>query len=147
MQELCLYRSSKSKPKDCSELRKQHLEYTVTLFDCNHLAHVIKVYGKCKNLCVTVQFLLCFILNLRAISEYKPQWACIWRGDLSEGFVCFTTLGELLFGGAYTWRTGRLVFGVLRYVFAFGGMSIRLSGHLRNANNIVPFCLSPDQGN
>ena len=124
MQELCLYRPRKSKPKDYSELRKQHLEYTVTLFDCNHLAHVIKFYGKCKNLCVTVQFLLCFILNLRAISEYKPQGACIWRGDLSEGFFCFTTLGELLFGGAYTWGTG----GGGGLFSEFYGMSLFLGG-------------------
>ena len=47
------------------------------------------------------------------------------------------------FGGANIWRGlfsefyGRLCFWV---------MSIRLSGHLRKANNIVPFCLSPDQG-
>ena len=27
-------------------------------------------------LCFTVQFLLCFLLNLRAISEYKPPGAC-----------------------------------------------------------------------
>ena len=42
--------------------------------------------------------LLCFILNLRAISEYKPPGACIWRGDLLEGFflcVCVTSLGGL----------------------------------------------------
>ena len=62
---------------DCSELRKQHLEYTMTLFDCNHLAHVIKFFGKCKNLCVALQFLFCFILNLRAISEYKPRLVCL----------------------------------------------------------------------
>ena len=42
---------------------------------------------------------------------------------------------------------GGLIFGVLRYVSVLGGMSMRLSGHLRKANNIVPFCLSPDQGN
>ena len=31
-----------------------------------------------------LKFLLCFILNLRAISKYKPQGAYIWRGLLSE---------------------------------------------------------------
>ena len=40
---------------------------------------------------------LCFALYLRAISKYKPQGgegrgACIWRGDLTEGF-CVTSLG------------------------------------------------------
>ena len=58
-----------------------------------------------KNI-VTVQFLLCFILKLRAIFEYKPPGVCIWRGDLSEGF-CVTRLGGLIYleglihGGAF----------------------------------------------
>ena len=43
-----------------------------------------------------------FILNLRAISEYKPPGACIWRGDLSEGFLRYE-FGEGG-GGAYIWR-------------------------------------------
>ena len=44
--------------------------------------------------------LLCFILNLRAISEYKPPGACIWRGDLPEGFLRYEFAG-LIFRGAY----------------------------------------------
>ena len=40
-----------------------------------------------KKLCVTVPFLLCFILCLRAISKSKPPGAYIWRGDLTEGFL------------------------------------------------------------
>ena len=47
---------------------------------------------------VSVPFLLCFILNLRAISEYKLPGACIWRGDLSEGFYV-TRLGGSYFEG------------------------------------------------
>ena len=93
MQVLYLYGPRKSKPK--TELRKQ--QYTVTLFDCSHLAHV-SILWQCKNLCFTVQFLLCVILNLRAISKYKPPGACIWRGDLSGGFLRFE------FGGPYTGR-------------------------------------------
>ena len=27
----------------------------------------------------------------------------IWRGDLTEGFLCYR-FGGLIFGGAYTWR-------------------------------------------
>ena len=73
------------------ELHKQ--QYTVTLFDYNF--HLAQFFGRCKNLCVTVQFLLCFILNLRAISKYKPLGAYIWRGYLMEGFLCYE------FGGAY----------------------------------------------
>ena len=103
MQVPCLYGPRKSKPKLKSELRKQ--QYAATLFDCNYLAHVIVLWQK-QNLCVTVQFFICVVLffNLRAISEYKLPGACIWRGDLWEGFLpC--DFGGLLFGGPYTaWR-------------------------------------------
>ena len=60
-------------------------------------------------LCVTVQFLLCILLNLRAISEYKPPG--VVEGRFIGGF-CVTIFfffwggagGGLLFGGAYTRR-------------------------------------------
>ena len=58
-----------------------------------------------KFICFTEQFLLCFILNLRAIYKYKPPGAYIWRGDLTEGF-CVTGLGGLYLEG--------LIFGILR---------------------------------
>ena len=100
MQVLCLCGPRESKPRLKCELCKK--QYTVTLFDFNHWAHVIV-------LCVTVQFFLCFILNLRAISEYKPPGACIWRGDLSKGFLrC-----ELGGGGLYL---EGLIFRILRYM-------------------------------
>ena len=41
MQVLCLYGPRKSKPTLKSELCKQ--QYTVTLFDYNHLAHVLVI--------------------------------------------------------------------------------------------------------
>ena len=63
----------------------------MTLFYFNHWAHAI----------VFVQFLLCFILNLRTISEYKPPGACIWRGDLSESFLRYELERGYIFGGAY----------------------------------------------
>ena len=50
-------------------------------------------------------FLLCLSLYLRAISKYKPPvGAYIWRGDLTEAFLCYEFGGGLIFGGAYTWR-------------------------------------------
>ena len=52
-----------------------------------------------KFMCI-LQFLLCFILNLRAISEYKPLGTCIWRGDSLHGFLHYK-FGELIFEGAY----------------------------------------------
>ena len=33
----------------------------------------------------------------------SPRGAYIWRGDLTEGFLCYW-FGGLIFGGAYTWR-------------------------------------------
>ena len=69
----------------------------MTLFGCNHLAQVIKFFGKCKNLCVKVQFLSCFIVNLRAFSKYKPPGAYICMGDLTEGFLRYEFGGEGLY--------------------------------------------------
>ena len=42
-----------------------------------------------------VLLLLCFILSLREISEYKPLGAHIRRGDSTEGFFCVTSLKGL----------------------------------------------------
>ena len=99
MQVPCLYGPRKFKPRLKSELSKQ--QYTVTLCDCNHLTHVIVLFAKCKNLCVTGQFLLCFILDLRAISEYRPPGV-----DLEARIIGFLRyeFGEIIFGGAYAWR-------------------------------------------
>ena len=44
------------------------------------------------------RFSLCFILNLRAISEYNLRGAGIWGADLSEDFLRY------VFGGAHIWR-------------------------------------------
>ena len=105
MQVLCLYGPKKSKPRMKSELRKQ--QYTVTRFDGNHLlAQVIQFFGRWKNLCVTVQFFLCFILNLRAVqvpSTSSRGLILIWRGDLTKGFLRYE-FGGLIFGWAYTRR-------------------------------------------
>ena len=65
---------------------------------CKYFVHVDQEYGKCKNLCVTVQFLLCFILNLRTISKYKPRGACIWRA-IYQTFFCIMSLGGLYLEG------------------------------------------------
>ena len=93
MQVLCLYGPRKFKPRLESELSKQ--QYTVTLCDCNHLTHVIVLFANAK-IYVTVQFLLCFILDLRTISEYRPPGV-----DLEARFVGFFWGGG---GGAYAWR-------------------------------------------
>ena len=96
MQVPCLCETRKSRPRVKSALREQ--QYTVTPFDCNLLAHVIVLWPM-QNLCVIVQFLLCFILNLRANSKYKPLGAYILRGYLTEGFLRYE------FRGAYFWNS------------------------------------------
>ena len=61
---------------------------------------VSKSIGLAFLLEVNLPVLLCFTLYLRAI------FLCIWRGDLTEGFLRYR-FGGLIFGGAY--------FGILRY--------------------------------
>ena len=102
MQVLCLYGPRKFKPRLESELSKQ--QYTVTLFDCNHLTHVIVLFANAK-IYVTVKFLLCFILDLRTISEYRPPGV-----DLEARFVGFL---RYEFGGL---MHGEVIFWILRYI-------------------------------
>ena len=52
------------------------------------------IFGK------TFTVFLCFTSYYRTISEYKPQGAFIWRGDLTEAFLPYE-FGGLMFGGAY----------------------------------------------
>ena len=54
-------------------------------------------------------FLLRFISYLRAISKNKPPGAYIWRGNLTEGFLCYEFEGliyleGLIHGGASFWN-------------------------------------------
>ena len=55
-----------------------------------------------KLMCYCTDFAL-FYFEFEAISEYTPPGACIWRGDLSEGFLRYEFRG-LIFGEPYTWR-------------------------------------------
>ena len=83
----------KSKPRLKSELRNQ--QYNVTLFDSNHLAHVIVLWQMPKTLCVWNNF-LCLILNMRAISEYKPPGGLYYFGGaIYRRVICVTSLGGL----------------------------------------------------
>ena len=47
----------------------------------------------------------CFVLLCiwGQFSKNKPWGAYIWRGELTEGFLCYW-FGGLIFGGVYTWR-------------------------------------------
>ena len=65
-----------------------------------------------SKMCVTVQFLFCFILNLRTISKYKPPEDLYSEGRFIGGFLRYE-FGGLMFGGTYTFTWG-LIFGILR---------------------------------
>ena len=97
MQVSCLCGPRKSKPGLKSELGNQ--QYNVTLLDSNHLAHVIVLWQMPKTLCVWNDF-LCLILNMGQFPSTSPRGACIWRGDLSEGYLRYE-FGGLIFGGGY----------------------------------------------
>ena len=51
----------------------------------------------------TVFALLYFVFEGNFPST-SPRGAYIWRGNLTEGFLCYRFRG-LIFGGAYTWRS------------------------------------------
>ena len=72
----------------------------------------------------TFTALLCLLCIWPAISKYKPPGAYIWRGDLTEGFLCYE-FGGLIFGGAYTWNDLFSEFyGILQWdVQKFAGFS------------------------
>ena len=53
-----------------------------------------------KEITVLALFYFVFEGNFPSTS---PRGAYIWRGDLTEGFLCYR-FGGLIFGGAYTWR-------------------------------------------
>ena len=65
-----------------------------------------------REICVSISIALactgkeiyhfCFVLlcTLGQILSTSPMGAYIWRGDLTEGFLCYN-FGGLIFGGAY----------------------------------------------
>ena len=54
-------------------------------------------------MCVTLSFLIYFILYLRAICKNKPLGVYIQRGDLMGDFMRYE-FGALIFEGACTWK-------------------------------------------
>ena len=65
--------TGESKPRLKSELRKQ--QYTVTLFDCSHLAHVIVLWQMQKVMCYYTVFPLFYF-------EFKGNLRVQVPGDL-----------------------------------------------------------------
>ena len=94
VQVLCLYGPRKSKPRLKSELCKQ--QYTVTLFEFNHWAHVIVLWQMQKCMCYCTVF---------ALSYFEPEGN--FRVQAPGGvYLERRFIGGFLFGGggAYIWR-------------------------------------------
>ena len=50
-----------------------------------------------------IVFALFYFVSEDIFPSTSPRGAYIWRGDLTEGFLRYR-IGELIFGGGYTWR-------------------------------------------
>ena len=98
MQEYCLYLPEKSKPRLLSELDKQ--QYTVTLFGCNHLAHVIVLWQMQKfNMYYFTVFALSFF-EFKGNFRVQTPWGLYLKGPaIYRRFFCVMSLL-----GAYIWR-------------------------------------------
>ena len=76
--------------------------------------HKLPVFGRC----LTVQFLLCFIMNLKTVSKYKPPRAYFWRGDLTEGFLRYSVWGAYFRNFTlyiYRWLTVKQILSKLSF--------------------------------
>ena len=104
MQVLCLYGPRKSKPRLKSELRKQ--QYTVTLFDSNHLAHV-KVLVANPKIYVFLYSFCFFFFNLGQFPSRSPR-GLVFGGAIYRRVFCVTSLGGLYLEG--------LIFVILRHI-------------------------------
>ena len=91
-------------PRRKSEIRKQ--QYTMTLFDYNHLVYVKVLWQMQKFMSYCTVFAL-FILNLRAISAYKPPGLVFGGTTYRRQEPYVTSLGGLYLVV--------LSFGILQY--------------------------------
>ena len=80
-----------------SELRKQ--QYTVTLFDCNHLAHVIVSWQIQKYICYCTAIVSQYFA-FEGNSQVKAPGGLYSDGRFNGGFFALRVWG-LIFGGAY----------------------------------------------
>ena len=83
MRVLYLYGTRKSKPRVKSELRKQ--QYTVTLFDCNHLALVIVLWQMQKFMCYCTVFAL-FYFEFEVNFQVQAPGGLYSEGRFNGGF-------------------------------------------------------------
>ena len=127
MKVLCAYGTRKSKPRVKSELCKQ--QYTVTLFDCNHLTPVIVLWQMQKFICHCTSFCFAWCLIWGQFPSTGPG-GLHWRGDLTEGFLRYK------FGGLYL---EGLIFWILRYLPQRVFHSNNLPNEKRYSPTLTPF--------
>ena len=77
-----------------SDLYSEELIYGGKFAFQNRLGYSLIVGSK-----FTVLALFYFIFE-GSFPSTSPLWACIWRGDLTKGFLRYR-FGGLIFGGAY----------------------------------------------
>ena len=116
-----------------SELRKQLQQYTVTLFDCNHLAHVIVLWQMQKFTCFCTVFALLYF-EFEGNFQVQAPGGLYFERRFKGGFLRYES-GGLIFGGAYFRNftvlrmslslkvpdTSRISYRVLNLVFLRGG--------------------------
>ena len=124
MQVLFLYGTRKSKPRIKSEPpRKQ--QYTVRLFDCQHLAHVTVLWQMQKFMCYCTVFAL-FNFEFEGNFQVQAPGGLYLEGRFKGGFLRYEVGGlyleGLIHGEAYFQNftvTLRYVRGLLCYSFKF----------------------------
>ena len=84
-------------PSHISELRKQLQQYTVTLFDCNHLAHVIVLWQMQKFTCFCTVFALLYF-EFEGNFQVQAPGGLYLEGRFKGRFFA------LRVWGAYFWR-------------------------------------------
>ena len=116
-----------------SELRKQLQQYTMTLFDCNHLAHVIVLWQMQKFTCFCTVFALLYF-EFEGNIQVQAPGGLYFERRFKGGFLRYE-FGGLIFGGAYFRNftalrmslhslevpyTSRISYRVLNLVFSTG---------------------------
>ena len=83
-----------------SELRKQLQQYTVTLFDCNYLAHLIVLWQMQKFTCFCTVFVLLYF-EFEGNFQVQASGGLYLEGRFKGGFFALREFGGLIFGEAY----------------------------------------------
>ena len=104
-----------------SELRKQ--QCTVTLFDCNHLAHVIVLWQMQTLMCYCTVFAL-FYFKFEGNFQVQAPGDLYLEGRFNGGFLTFGVRGglyleELIHGGAYFRIFTAIINCFLGFIFTY----------------------------